>query len=178
TKSYSNRAQIGISKKVIPLWRPQTAGPPEHFVVFGRKIPRTPLIMILGILGCGKAFAATELQLQQKRVMHFCANASLPLLIAGTTYANTSDNGRPEKERVAILKNSVASSTAYKMASPGVQMAMMSVVEDIADPKELALHQKEVRRLGASYLSDSGVSWASKTVSPFTAWCNFNRLES
>ncbi|MGD7663538.1 hypothetical protein ACQCY4_23345, partial [Salmonella enterica] len=75
-------------------------------------------------------------------------------------------------------KNSVASSTAYKMASPGVQMAMMSVVEDIADPKELALHQKEVRRLGASYLSDSGVSWASKTVSPFTAWCNFNRLES
>ena len=109
--------------------------------------------MILGILGCGKAFAATELQLQQKRVMHFCANASLPLLIAGTTYAN-------------------------KMASPGVQMAMMSVVEDIADPKELALHQKEVRRLGASYLSDSGVSWASKTVSPFTAWCNFNRLES
>ncbi|MEB4704077.1 Tn3 family transposase, partial [Klebsiella quasipneumoniae] len=38
-----NRAQIGISKKVIPLWRPQTAGPPEHFVVFGRKIPRTPL---------------------------------------------------------------------------------------------------------------------------------------
>ncbi|ENM2100137.1 hypothetical protein AB6V73_004559, partial [Escherichia coli] len=56
--------------------------------------------------------------------------------------------------------------------------AMMSVVEDIADPKELALHQKEVRRLGASYLSDSGVSWASKTVSPFTAWCNFNRLES
>ncbi|WP_260629556.1 plasmid repression protein F, partial [Escherichia sp. NIC3-2] len=25
-----------------PLWRPQTAGPPEHFVVFGRKIPRTP----------------------------------------------------------------------------------------------------------------------------------------
>ncbi|WP_228300080.1 C2H2-type zinc finger protein, partial [Klebsiella pneumoniae] len=26
----------------IPLWRPQTAGPPEHFVVFGRKIPRTP----------------------------------------------------------------------------------------------------------------------------------------
>ncbi|MGP7732631.1 hypothetical protein ACTZVX_27515, partial [Klebsiella pneumoniae] len=26
-----------------PLWRPQTAGPPEHFVVFGRKIPRTPL---------------------------------------------------------------------------------------------------------------------------------------
>jgi hypothetical protein len=102
----------------------------------------------------------------------------LPLLIAGTTYANTSDNGRPEKERVAILKNSVASSTAYKMASPGVQMAMMSVVEDIADPKELALHQKEVRRLGASYLSDSGVSWASKTVSPFTAWCNFNRLES
>ncbi|ECV0062261.1 hypothetical protein DIN29_25865 [Salmonella enterica] len=40
------------------------------------------------------------------------------------------------------------------------------------------LHQKEVRRLGASYLSDSGVSWASKTVSPFTAWCNFNRLES
>ncbi|MFH2181738.1 hypothetical protein ABK731_25150, partial [Citrobacter freundii] len=43
TKSYSNRAQIGISKKVIPLWRPQTAGPPEHFVVFGRKIPRTPL---------------------------------------------------------------------------------------------------------------------------------------
>ncbi|MCW4854865.1 MULTISPECIES: hypothetical protein [Enterobacteriaceae] len=139
---------------------------------------KTALIMILGILGCGKAFAATELQLQQKRVMHFCANASLPLLIAGTTYANTSDNGRPEKERVAILKNSVASSTAYKMASPGVQMAMMSVVEDIADPKELALHQKEVRRLGASYLSDSGVSWASKTVSPFAAWCNFNRLES
>ncbi|MFA9637749.1 TraX family protein, partial [Klebsiella pneumoniae] len=43
TKSYSNRAQIGISKKVIPLWRPQTAGPPEHFVVFGRKIPRTPI---------------------------------------------------------------------------------------------------------------------------------------
>lgn len=86
---------------------------------------KTALIMILGILGCGKAFAATELQLQQKRVMHFCANASLPLLIAGTTYANTSDNGRPEKERVAILKNSVASSTAYKMASPGVQMAMM-----------------------------------------------------
>ncbi len=81
---------------------------------------KTALIMILGILGCGKAFAATELQLQQKRVMHFCANASLPLLIAGTTYANTSDNGRPEKERVAILKNSVASSTAYKMASPGV----------------------------------------------------------
>ncbi|HBJ2488313.1 TPA: hypothetical protein ACYSLN_004627, partial [Salmonella enterica] len=64
---------------------------------------KTALIMILGILGCGKAFAATELQLQQKRVMHFCANASLPLLIAGTTYANTSDNGRPEKERVAIL---------------------------------------------------------------------------
>ncbi|NBG18642.1 hypothetical protein GV710_02845, partial [Klebsiella pneumoniae] len=31
------------SKKVIPLWRPQTAGPPEHFVVFGRKIPRTPI---------------------------------------------------------------------------------------------------------------------------------------
>ncbi|WP_213054868.1 hypothetical protein, partial [Escherichia coli] len=22
---------------------PQTAGPPEHFVVFGRKIPRTPI---------------------------------------------------------------------------------------------------------------------------------------
>jgi hypothetical protein len=109
---------------------------------------KTALIMILGILGCGKAFAATELQLQQKRVMHFCANASLPLLIAGTTYANTSDNGRPEKERVAILKNSVASSTAYKMASPGVQMAMMSVVEDIADPKELALHQKKLDVLG------------------------------
>ncbi|WP_407215190.1 DotH/IcmK family type IV secretion protein [Enterobacter hormaechei] len=34
---------MGISKKVIPLWRPQTAGPPEHFVVFGRKIPRTPI---------------------------------------------------------------------------------------------------------------------------------------
>ncbi|HFY6812959.1 TPA: hypothetical protein ACIICM_004078 [Salmonella enterica subsp. enterica serovar Typhimurium] len=135
---------------------------------------KTALIMILGILGCGKAFAATELQLQQKRVMHFCANASLPLLIAGTTYANTSDNGRPEKERVAILKNSVASSTAYKMASPGVQMAMMSVVEDIADPKELALHQKEVRRLGASYLSDSGVSWASKTVSYQTSAMKFS----
>ncbi|EYI97568.1 hypothetical protein SEEH8440_04102, partial [Salmonella enterica subsp. enterica serovar Heidelberg str. N18440] len=27
---------------------------------------KTALIMILGILGCGKAFAATELQLQQK----------------------------------------------------------------------------------------------------------------
>ncbi|MGH4239459.1 Tn3 family transposase, partial [Klebsiella pneumoniae] len=27
----------------IPLWRPRTARPPEHFVVFGRKIPRTPL---------------------------------------------------------------------------------------------------------------------------------------
>ncbi len=24
------------------LWRPRTARPPEHFVVFGRKIPRTP----------------------------------------------------------------------------------------------------------------------------------------
>lgn len=106
---------------------------------------KTALVMIIGILGCSKAFAATELQLQQKRVMQFCANASLPLLVAGTTYANTSDNGRPEKERLAILKNSVASSTAYKMASPGVQIAMMSVVEDIADPKELALHQKEVR---------------------------------
>lgn len=104
---------------------------------------KTALVMIIGILGCSKAFAATELQLQQKRVMQFCANASLPLLVAGTTYANTSDNGRPEKERLAILKNSVASSTAYKMASPGVQIAMMSVVEDIADPKELALHQKE-----------------------------------
>lgn len=31
---------------------------------------KTALIMILGILGCGKAFAATELQLQQKRVMN------------------------------------------------------------------------------------------------------------
>lgn len=84
---------------------------------------KTALVMIIGILGCSKAFAATELQLQQKRVMQFCANASLPLLVAGTTYANTSDNGRPEKERLAILKNSVASSTAYKMASPGVQIA-------------------------------------------------------
>lgn len=83
-----------------------------------------------------------------------------------------------QKRKSGNPENSVASSTAYKMASPGVQMAMMSVVEDIADPKELALHQKEVRRLGASYLSDSGVSWASKTVSPFTARCNFNRLES
>lgn len=54
---------------------------------------------------------------------------------------------------------------------------MMSVVEDIADPKELALHQKEVRRLGASYLSDSGVSWASKLFHHLQR-CNFNRLES
>ncbi len=57
-------------------------------------------------------------------------------------------------------------------------MAMMSVVEDIADPKELALHQKEVRRLGASYLSDSGVSWASKLFHHLQPGCNFNRLES
>lgn len=48
---------------------------------------KTALVMIIGILGCSKAFAATELQLQQKRVMQFCANASLPLLVAGTTYA-------------------------------------------------------------------------------------------
>ncbi|MFT2898300.1 hypothetical protein ACMWKN_24175 [Enterobacter sp. 01-M-05-SI-ECC] len=27
----------------MPLWRPRTARPPEHFVVFGRKIPRTPI---------------------------------------------------------------------------------------------------------------------------------------
>ncbi|MCT6214520.1 hypothetical protein MP871_24895, partial [Escherichia coli] len=136
---------------------------------------KTALIMILGILGCGKAFAATELQLQQKRVMHFCANASLPLLIAGTTYANTSDNGRPEKERVAILKNSVASSTAYKMASPGVQMAMMSVVEDIADPKELALHQKEVRRLGAREGANKQVisSQADSLIKISRIWADF-----
>lgn len=43
---------------------------------------KTALVMIIGILGCSKAFAATELQLQQKRVMQFCANASLPLLVA------------------------------------------------------------------------------------------------
>lgn len=67
---------------------------------------KTALVMIIGILGCSKAFAATELQLQQKRVMQFCANASLPLLVAGTTYANTSDNGRPEKERLAALLQS------------------------------------------------------------------------
>ena len=36
TKSYSNRAQIGISKSNT-LWRPQTAGPPEHFVVLDGK---------------------------------------------------------------------------------------------------------------------------------------------
>ncbi|MDU0905071.1 Tn3 family transposase, partial [Klebsiella pneumoniae] len=49
---------MGISKKVIPLWRPQTAGPPEHFVVFGRKIPRTPqwdeMIRTAGSLKLGK----------------------------------------------------------------------------------------------------------------------------
>ncbi|RAL71540.1 hypothetical protein CSC35_5255 [Enterobacter hormaechei] len=38
------------------------------------------------------------------------------------------------------------------MASPGVQIAMMSVVEDIADPKELALHQKEVREGANKFL--------------------------
>ncbi len=36
TKSYSNRAQIG-SRKSNTLWRPQTAGPPEHFVVLDGK---------------------------------------------------------------------------------------------------------------------------------------------
>ncbi|MGT4193306.1 Tn3 family transposase, partial [Klebsiella pneumoniae] len=40
------------------LWRPQTAGPPEHFVVFGRKIPRTPqwdeMIRTAGSLKLGK----------------------------------------------------------------------------------------------------------------------------
>ncbi|MGT4115927.1 Tn3 family transposase, partial [Klebsiella pneumoniae] len=39
-------------------WRPQTAGPPEHFVVFGRKIPRTPqwdeMIRTAGSLKLGK----------------------------------------------------------------------------------------------------------------------------
>ncbi|WP_375144309.1 IgaA/UmoB family intracellular growth attenuator, partial [Escherichia coli] len=30
----------------MPLWRPRTARPPEHFVVFGRKIPRTPLLLL------------------------------------------------------------------------------------------------------------------------------------
>ncbi|MGT4200729.1 Tn3 family transposase, partial [Klebsiella pneumoniae] len=37
---------------------PQTAGPPEHFVVFGRKIPRTPqwdeMIRTAGSLKLGK----------------------------------------------------------------------------------------------------------------------------
>ncbi|EJE86007.1 hypothetical protein ECO9455_15065, partial [Escherichia coli O111:H11 str. CVM9455] len=66
---------------------------------------KTALVMIIGILGCSKAFAATELQLQQKRVMQFCANASLPLLVAGTTYANTSDErATKKKERLAILE--------------------------------------------------------------------------
>lgn len=53
-----------------------------------------------------------------------------------------------QKRKSGNPENSVASSTAYKMASPGVQMAMMSVVEDIADPKELALHQKKLDVLG------------------------------
>ncbi|MFO4560498.1 hypothetical protein, partial [Klebsiella pneumoniae] len=63
TKSYSNRAQIGISKKVIPLWRPQTAGPPEHFVVFGRKIPRTPMTggkSMLAWIDCVLHFSQTD----------------------------------------------------------------------------------------------------------------------
>ncbi len=75
----------------------------------------------MGILGCGKAFAATELQLQQKRVMHFCANASLPLLIAGTTYANTSDNGRPKRKSGDPEKFSCKLDSFYKMASPRVR---------------------------------------------------------
>ncbi|WP_318346110.1 hypothetical protein [Klebsiella pneumoniae] len=109
--------------------------------------------------------------------MQFCANASLPLLVAGTTYANTSDNGRPEKERLAILKNSVASSTAYKMASPGVQIAMMSVVEDIADPKELALHQKKLDVLGL-VIFPTAVFHGLQNCFTIYSWCNFNRLES
>ncbi|MFP1497934.1 hypothetical protein ACLB1Q_34210 [Escherichia coli] len=68
---------------------------------------------------------------------HFRANASLRVVDCWYNYANTSLQLRTDqKERVAILKISVGKLNSYKNGiSPGNQMAMMSVVKDIADPK-------------------------------------------
>ncbi|MDV2876559.1 hypothetical protein R0H07_26855, partial [Phytobacter diazotrophicus] len=49
----------------IPLWRPQTAGPPEHFVVFGRKIPRTPELKDIHIVSRAIAFAVAKVAQQE-----------------------------------------------------------------------------------------------------------------
>ncbi|EUM37827.1 hypothetical protein AE41_04633 [Enterobacter hormaechei] len=52
---------------------------------------------------------------------------------------------------------------------------MMSVVEDIADPKELALHQKEVRRLGAREGANKQVisSQADSLIKISRIWADF-----
>lgn len=44
---------------------------------------KTALVMIIGILGCSKAFAATELQLQQKRVMQFLCQRQSSIVSCG-----------------------------------------------------------------------------------------------
>ena len=57
-------------------------------------------------------------------------------------------------------------------------MAMMSVVEDIADPKELALHQKKLDVLGLVIFRQR-CFMGFKTVSPiYSLGVTFNRLES
>ncbi|WP_370883276.1 recombinase family protein, partial [Enterobacter hormaechei] len=94
------RAQIGISKKVIPLWRPQTAGPPEHFVVFGRKIPRTPTTaagkLVFGIFA---ALAEFERELIAERTTAGLASAR----------ARGRNGGRPYKMTPVKLRLAMAS---------------------------------------------------------------------
>lgn len=113
---------------------------------------------------------------QQQNVYKYCADASVPLLTAGTYYVTQTANKIDQKIVLEQMITIVTESARFKGASKEIKVAMVRVLSDIEQPEALIQHQKKMMEKGENYLAMMGYSWAYKTVSPFTAWCNFNHF--
>uniref|UniRef100_UPI001D0E2C40 transposase n=2 Tax=Klebsiella pneumoniae TaxID=573 RepID=UPI001D0E2C40 len=98
-----NRGIFTRQRKVIPLWRPRTARPPEHFVVFGRKIPRTPDLNQLGNLLHGEEqFVSADAGYQGAPQREELAEVDVDWLIAERPGKVKTLKQHPRKNKTAI----------------------------------------------------------------------------
>lgn len=114
---------------------------------------------------------------QQTRVMDYCQQTSLPLLVAASMFVTKhASNVAPADARPEIQKY-VSDSVEYKKASSTVKSAMDKVVTELANTGAMQAHQQAMMSQGERYLGVHAISWGMKTVGPFTAWCNYNHFE-
>lgn len=93
---------------------------------------------------------------QQTKVYNYCANASVPLLMAGTQYVSMTVNLTPTEVAKDPVMKTVTSSEQFKTASQRTKTSMLHVIDDVVQPDALHAHQKSMMDKGEKYLEVIG----------------------